>query len=48
MKLNAKLDVGVLALQQDDEVACLLTFDAPVPVDLVGETLVVPVDRPDP
>ncbi len=48
MKLNAKLDVDVLALQQDDEVTCLLTFDAPVPADLAdrpGETLVVVVDR---
>jgi Ca-activated chloride channel family protein len=48
MKLDAMLDVDVLALQQDDEVTCLLTFDAPVPPDLAdrpGESLVVVVDR---
>ena len=48
MKLNAQLDVDVLALQRDDEVTCLLTFDAPVPPDLAnrpGETLIVVVDR---
>ncbi len=48
MELNAKLDVDVLALQQEDEVTCLLTFDAPVPpgvADRPGETLVVVVDR---
>ena len=42
MKLNATLDVDVLALQQDDQVTCLLTFDAPVPADLAnrpGESL---------
>ena len=48
MKLNAMLDVDVLALQHDDEVTCLLAFDAPVPPDLSdrpGESLVVVVDR---
>ena len=48
MKLNATLDVDVIALQQDDEVTCLLTFEAPVPADQAdrpGETLVVVVDR---
>ena len=48
MKLNAKLDVDVLALQSEDQVTCLLTFDAPVPPDLAdrpGETLIVVVDR---
>ena len=48
MKLNATLDVDVLALQQDDQVTCLLTFDAPVPADLAnrpGESLVVVIDR---
>lgn len=48
MKLNAKLDVDLLALQQDDDVTCLLTFEAPVPTDQVnrpGETLIVVVDR---
>ena len=48
MKLNAKLDVDVLALQQDDEVTCLLTFEAPVQADVAdrpGETLIVVVDR---
>jgi Ca-activated chloride channel family protein len=48
MKLNATLDVDVLALQQDDEVTCLLTFEAPVPADAAdrpGETLIVVVDR---
>ena len=48
MKLEAKLDVDVVALQQDDEVTCLLTFEAPVPSDLAdrpGETLIVVVDR---
>jgi Ca-activated chloride channel family protein len=48
MLLNARLDVDVLALQQDDEVTCLLTFEAPVPADLAdrpGETLIVVVDR---
>lgn len=48
VELNAKLDVDVLALQQDDEVTCLLTFDAPVPADLAdrpGESLIVVVDR---
>ena len=48
MELNAALDVDVLALQQDDEVTCLLTLDAPVPPDLSdrpGESLVVVVDR---
>lgn len=48
MKLNAVLDVNVLALQHDDEVTCLLTFEAPVPADLAdrpGETVIVVVDR---
>lgn len=48
MKLNAKLDVDVLALQQDDEVTCLLTFEAPISADIAdrpGETIVVVVDR---
>ena len=48
MELNAALDVDVLALQQDDEVTCLLALDAPVPPDLSdrpGESLVVVVDR---
>lgn len=48
MKLNAKLDVDVLALQQDDEVTCLLTFEAPIPADVAdrpGETVIVVVDR---
>ncbi len=48
MQLNAMLDVDVLALQRDDEVTCLLGFDAPVPADLAdrpGESLVVVVDR---
>lgn len=48
MELQAKLDVDVLALQQDDEVTCLVTFDAPVPdgqVDRPGEHLIVVVDR---
>ena len=48
MKLNAKLDVDVLALQQDDEVTCLLAFEAPIPADVAdrpGETLIVVVDR---
>lgn len=48
MKLNAMLDVDVLALQREDEVTCLLTFDAPVPPDLAdrpGEALVLVVDR---
>ena len=48
MKLNAQLDVDVVALQQDDEVTCLLTMEAPIPATLSerpGETLVVVVDR---
>lgn len=48
MKLDARLDVNVLALQQDDEVTCLFTVEAPVPADTVnrpGETLIVVVDR---
>jgi Ca-activated chloride channel homolog len=48
MKMNAQLDVDVVALQQDDEVTCLLTLVAPVPAtdaDRPGETLVLVVDR---
>jgi len=48
MKLNALLDVDVLALQQDDQVTCLLRIDAPIPPDTAnrpGETVVVVVDR---
>lgn len=48
MNLHATLDVDVLALQQDDTVTCLLTFDAPVLDDArsrPGETVVVVVDR---
>lgn len=48
MNLHAQLDVDVLALQQDDTVTCLLTFDAPVLDDTrsrPGETVVVVVDR---
>ncbi len=48
MRLNAKLDVNVLALQQDDEVTCLLNFEAPIPdeaADRPGETVIVVVDR---
>jgi Ca-activated chloride channel family protein len=48
MKLDAKVDVDVLALQQEDEVTCLITLQAPVPqeaADRPGESLVVVVDR---
>jgi len=48
LDVHAQLDVDVLALQQDDTVTCLLTFDAPVPDDAdtrPGETVVVVVDR---
>lgn len=48
VELHAKLDVDLLALQRDDEVTCLLTFDAPVPeggADRPGEHLIVVVDR---
>jgi Ca-activated chloride channel family protein len=48
MKINAQLDVDVVALQQDDEVTCLLTLEAPVPTDSdsrPGESLIVVVDR---
>jgi len=48
VELQAKLDVDVLALQQDDEVTCLVTFDAPVPdslADRPGEHVIVVVDR---
>lgn len=48
MKLDARLDVDVLALQQEDEVTCLLTFEAPVPADAdarPGESVIVVVDR---
>lgn len=48
MELNAKLDVDLLALQRDDEVTCLLTFDAPIPTSMAdrpGETLIMVVDR---
>jgi Ca-activated chloride channel homolog len=48
MKLDIQLDVDLLALQQEDEVTCLLTLDAPVPVDVAdrpGETVIVVVDR---
>mgnify|MGYP003609696484 CR=1 FL=1 len=48
MKLNAQLDIDLLALQRDDEVTCLLTFEAPIPeavTDRPGETLVAVVDR---
>lgn len=48
MKLNALLDVDVLALQQDDQLTCLLRIDAPIPPDTAnrpGETVIVVVDR---
>lgn len=51
MKLTAQLDVDMLALEQEDEVTCLLAFDAPPsPVteqesDQPGNVLVFVVDR---
>ena len=48
MDLQAKLDVDVVALQEHDEVTCLVTFDAPVPEasqERPGEHLIVVVDR---
>ena len=48
MKVNAQLDVDVLALQRDDEVTCLLTLEAPVPAEDAGrpgQTVIVVVDR---
>ena len=51
MKLTAQLDVDVLALEQEDEVTCLLAFDAPVPESTdqtsgqPGNLIVFVVDR---
>ena len=48
MKFNAQLDVDVVALETDDDVTCLLTFEAPTADDDAkrpGESLVVVVDR---
>ena len=48
MKLSSQLDVDVVAMQQDDAVSCLLTFEAPAanPAKASpGDTLIVVVDR---
>ena len=48
MKLNAKLDVDVVAIEQEDDVTCLITLEAPVAqnhADRLGQTLIVVVDR---
>lgn len=48
MKLNAQLDVDVLALQQDEHVTCLLTLEAPALAEDAarpGEKLMIVVDR---
>lgn len=48
MNVEAQFDLDVVALQGDDDLTCLLTFQAPVPEDLVdrpGETLVAVVDN---
>ena len=48
MDLQAKLDVDVVALQEHDQVTCLVTFDAPVTevtAERPGEHLIVVVDR---
>lgn len=48
MKIEAHLDVDVVALEQNDEVTCLVTLEAPVlPEDVKrpGETVVVVVDH---
>lgn len=48
MKINAQLDMDVVALEAEDTVTCMLTFEAPMP-DLDGsrppETLVAVLDR---
>ena len=48
MKINAQLDMDVVALEADDTVTCMLTFEAPMP-DLKesrpAETLVAVLDR---
>lgn len=48
MQLNAQLETDVVALQAEDDLTCLVTFQAPVPADVAdrsGETLVIVVDR---
>ena len=48
MKINAQLDMDVVALEAEDTVTCMLTFEAPMP-DLdksrPAETLVMVLDR---
>ena len=36
MKINAQLDMDVVALEAGDTVTCMLTFEAPMPDDLKG------------
>lgn len=48
MNVEAQFDLDVVALQGEDDLTCLLTFQAPVPEDLAdrpGETLVAVVDN---
>ena len=48
MKINTQLDMDVVALEADDTVTCMLTFEAPVlPMDDTrpAETLVMVLDR---
>lgn len=48
MKINAQLDMDVVALESEDTVTCLLTLDAPMPDGITerpAEALVVVLDR---
>lgn len=48
MKINAQLDMDVVALETDDTVTCMLTFEAPMPdrdESRPAETLVAVLDR---
>jgi Ca-activated chloride channel family protein len=48
VNVEARFDLHVVALQGEDDLTCLLTFQAPVPEDLADrpvETLVAVVDN---
>ena len=48
MQFTAQLDVDVVALEAEDEVTCLVSLTAPVPVEVAdrpGETLIAVFDR---
>jgi Ca-activated chloride channel family protein len=48
MKINAQLDMDVVALETDDTVTCMVSFEAPMPLPAdtrPAETIIVVLDR---